>query len=411
MSGWRVELRRRAENALSKVPPYGVDVDFSEFITSVPATVEERRIEELPGGVVERARELGVDVSEERVGGTYFQLDYSVVRTYVVEKLRRYGVVVTSIEDALKKFGWVRDYYWRAVPVDLDKYTAATELYGKHGYFIYVPPGVKVKEPIQACLFIHRESVAQLVHNVIIVDEGAELNLVTACASLPTKALHVGVSEFYVRKNAKLTFTMVHFWGHETHVRPREAAIVEDGGFFVSYYVSMAPVRSLQMYPTVYLVGRDAQAYLTTILLAGRTSQLDVGGCIVFSGDDTRGEVVSRSVIRDEAYVVMRGELVGERRCKGHLDCKGLILSTRARGEAIPMLRTCTELAELTHEAALGRISRDELEYLMSKGFTEEEATSMLVRGFLEVGLDKIPSPVREYVANVLEVIAKYAKG
>jgi len=408
---WREVLKERAMNAIDKKAPYGIDIDLRKYSWEVPESIVVDNLKALPKPLLERSKAMGVDVDERSVSGTYFQLDTSVIRTYVTERFRKYGVYVMSIEEALRKFSWARDYYWRAIPVDLDKYTAITELYGRHGYFIYVPPGIKVHEPLQACLFIHREGTAQAVHNIVIVDEGAELNLMTACAALPTRAIHIGVSEFYVKRNAKLTFTMVHYWGPTHHVRPRATAIVEDGGSFINYYIHMAPVRSLQMFPTAILKGANAQAYLTTILIGGRNAHIDVGGRIVFKGPNTRGEVASRSLIKDNAHVIMRGELIGETLSRGHIDCKGLLLSPKAIGEAIPILKSINESAELTHEAAIGRISRDELEYLMTKGFTEDEAVSLIVRGFLEVGIERLPSTLRRYVSNVLDVITKYAKG
>ena len=408
---WREELRKRAKRALTRPSPYGPDVDLGAFEWKGHDEEGEGRLSELPTPILERAKVMGIDVEERKVSGTYLQVDLSVLRTHVIKKFEEQGVIVTSIEEALKRFGWVKEYYWKAVPVDLDKYTAVTELHGSHGYFIYVPPGIKVKDPIQACLFIHRKGTTQAVHNIIVVDEGAELNLLTACSTLPVKSLHIGVSEFYVKRNAKLTFTMVHYWAPTTYVRPRAVAIVEEGGVFVNYYVHLAPVRSLQMFPTAHLIGPDSQAYLTSILLATRGAHLDVGGRITFKGPGSRGEVISRSVVKDEAYAVLRGELIGENVSKGHLDCKGLLLSPKAKGEAIPVLKSSTELAELTHEAALGRISREELEYLLSKGFTEDEATSLIVRGFLEVGVERLPPALRSYVINVLDAAARYAKG
>ena len=408
---WREILKERAKKALNKKAPYGTDIVLSNYSWKVSESVVIDSLKALPKPLLERSKAMGVDVDEKSVSGTYLQLDTNVLRTYVTEKFKKYGVYVMSVEDAIKKFDWVRNHYWKAIPVDLDKYTAITELYGRHGYFIYVPPGVKVREPLQACLFIHREGTAQAVHNIIVVDEDAELNLMTACAALPTRAIHIGVSEFYIKRNAKLTFTMVHYWGPTHHVRPRATAIVEEGGLFINYYVHIAPVKSLQMFPTAILKGANAQAYLTTILVGSKDAHIDVGGRIIFKGADTRGEIASRSLIRDNAHVIMRGELIGGTQSRGHIDCKGLLLSPKAIGEAIPVLKSINESAELTHEAAIGRISRDELEYLMSKGFTEEEAVSLIVRGFLEVGIERLPLQLRKYVSNVLDIITKYAKG
>ena len=405
------ELKRKAEKALDKKSLYGPDIDLEEYDFGEPGPVKNKPLSELGEEVLKRAGEVGVDVEEHRVSGTFFQVDHEVLRSIVIDRLRKQGVLVMSAMEALKKLDWVKKYYWKAIPVDLDKFTAAAELYWRHGYFIYVPPGVKVKQPVQACLFVCSRDIAQPVHNIIIADENSELNLVTACSTLANRGLHIGISEFYVGRNAKITFTMVHGWASNYHVRPRAVAVVEEGGTFVNYYINLHPVKTLQMYPTAIL-NKKAQGFLTSILLAREKSMMDVGGRIVLKGEGAKGEITSRSVIKDESTAVMRGELVGEvPGVKAHLECRGLLLSEKAHGEAIPTLKSFTEGAELTHEAALGRISEEELLYLMTKGFNEDEATSLIVRGFVEIGLDKLPETIRKPVLSILELVSRLAKG
>ncbi len=396
------ELRVKARLALSRRAAYGSDIDLRSYDWGVKEVF--RGYESIPDEVVRRSEEMGVELGSG--AGEYVQIDSSVAYAGVRGGLKGLGVTVMSIEDALRRFEWVRNYYWRAVPVDTDKYTAVTELMGRHGYFIYVPPGVKVAEPVYACLFIHSEEAAQAVHNVIIVDDDAELNLVTACSSLPGRSLHIGVSEFYVGRRSKLTFTMIHYWNPATHVRPRAAAVVRDDGLFINYYIHLARVKTLQLFPKAYLKGRGSQAYLTSIVNGLGDADIDVGGGIIFEGEESSGEVISRSVIRDRSHVVMRGVLIGKALSKGHLDCKGLMLTSSGMGEAIPALKSVNELADLTHEASIGSISREELDYLMSKGFTESEATSLIVRGFLEAGIDRLPRRLADYVSSMLDLAA-----
>lgn len=404
------KYKELAKRALKKSSPYGPDVDLGSYDFGEVGSVENVPLEDLPEEYKKGAEGVGIEVGKKSVSGTYFQVDHSVVRTFVEERLRKLGVIVSSTLDALRKYDWVKEYYWRAVPVDSDKYTAVTELKTRHGYFIYVPPGVKVREPIQACLFISGRDLAQPVHNIIIADEGSELNLVTGCVTIVERGLHIGVSEFYVRRNAKMTFTMIHGWSRDFDVRPRTGVVVEEGGEFVNYYVNLHPARTLQMYPTVYL-HRNASAYLTSIVLASKRSYYDIGGRIVFQGEGARGEIISRSVVKDFAKSVMRGELIAQTpRVKGHLECRGLILSDEVDAIAIPLLRSSYKDVELTHEAALGKISEDELVYLMAKGFDEDEAVSLVVRGFVDVGLERIPEPLRRQAGQVLELLVKYAR-
>ncbi len=160
--------------------------------------------------------------------GTFVQMDRSVVHSSATEE----GVEVMAITKALEKYDWLQDYWWQAVSVDQDKFTAQAELDLQNGYFIRALPGAKVVYPVQACLYIAHKNLAQKVHNIIIAEEGSELHIITGCATHPMNAsgLHIGVSEFYIKRGAKVTFTMIHNWAPEIEVRPRSGAILEEGG-------------------------------------------------------------------------------------------------------------------------------------------------------------------------------------
>ena len=101
---------------------------------------------------------------------------------------------------------------------------------------------------MQACLYLARGNSIQDVHNIIIAEEGSELHIITGCSTAGHEpGLHLGISEFYIKKGAKVTFTMIHSWSHDTEVRPRTGAIIEQDGLFLSNYVIMRPVKSIQL--------------------------------------------------------------------------------------------------------------------------------------------------------------------
>jgi len=379
-------------------------VDFSRYDYGEKEAIEE--VEEIPNEYKEKAKEVGIEVDKGE--GIYFQIDHNVIYQKLIERLRRKGVIIMSVGEALRRFAWAKMYYWRALSSRSDKVSKIAEEYRRNGYFIYVPPRLKLDEPIQACLFIAKQNIAQPVHNLIIVGDGAEVTLITGCTAITEEALHIGVSEFYISNNAKLTFIMIHNWTPKIHVRPRTGVIVGKGGIFINYYVNMRPGITLQMLPKAILYD-GAKAYLTSIIKSGGEALVDIGGRIIFKGNDTRGEVITRSVAMDRSEVTMRGILKteGNVNARGHLECRGLLLSDSAKAIAIPQLEARGMRANLTHEAAIGKISEKELNYLMAKGFTEEEAVSIIVRGFLEAGVELLPENVREGVRLALDSMAK----
>jgi len=202
------------------------------------------------------------------------QKDSSVIHS----RSKQEGLEVLPIKKALEEHAWVQDYYWKLVGVDTDKYTARAQLDLHDGYLIRALPGSQVVYPVQACLYLEKEGLSQNVHNIIIAEEGSELHIITGCATSAhlRRGLHVGISEFFVKKNAKLSFTMIHNWAEEMMVRPRSVGQVEEGGLFLNNYICMKPVKSLQMYPTTHLVGKGAVARFYSLLAGSPGSEMDV---------------------------------------------------------------------------------------------------------------------------------------
>jgi hypothetical protein len=206
-----------------------------------------------------------------------------------------------------------------------------------------------------------------------------------------------------VKKNAKLSFTMIHHWAEEMMVRPRSVGIVEEGGLFLNNYICMRPVKSLQMYPTTYLAGKGAVARFYSLLVGSPDSEIDVGGRMYLQEEDTRGEIVSRA-ITNGGNIIARGDLIGEvPGIRGHLECRGLILNGGLI-HAIPELQGKTDGVELSHEAAVGKIAQDEILYLMSRGLTEDEATSTIVRGFLSVDIPGLPPALKAEIDRAVDL-------
>jgi Fe-S cluster assembly scaffold protein SufB len=343
-----------------------------------------------------RMRLAGIDTTKKERSGTYLQEDHSLVHCNVTQE----GLEVMDIATAIQTYDWLNDYLWRLVKADKDEFTKEAKESPHLGYFIRALPGVKSLSPVQACLYLATNDISQNVHNVIIAEEGSELHIITGCSTAPGVAsgLHIGVSEFYVKKGATVSFTMIHNWSEGIVVRPRSSILVEEDGRFINNYIVLNPVESIQMYPSVHLVGDNSVASLNSILVAPKGSNLDIGGRAVLSGKNTRAEIVARAITTG-GTIYSRGQLVGEvPKVKAHLECKGLILGDGGSIIAIPELEGKAEDLELSHEAAVGRINQDEINYLMARGLSEDEAVGVIVRGFLHVDIQGLPSELREEI-------------
>ncbi len=394
------ELDKKALQAKEKNAKLGPDIDLESY-DSEP--VPHDYVEDL-GSLSEAEKKrmilAGVDAEEKDRSGTYIQKDTAVLHAGSKEE----GLEVIPIKQALREHEWIKDYYWKLVSVDTDKYTARAQLDLHDGYVIRALPGSKIIYPVQACLYLEKEGLSQNVHNIIIAEEGSELHVITGCATAAhlRQGLHVGISEFYIKKNAKLSFTMIHHWAEEMMVRPRSVGRVEEGGLFLNNYICMRPVKSLQMYPTTHLVGKGAVARFYNLLVGSPGSEMDVGGRIFLKETDTRAEIVSRA-ITNGGNIIARGDLIGEvPGVKAHLECRGLILNGGSI-HAIPELKGEVDGVEMSHEAAVGKIAQEEILYLMSRGLSEDEATSTIVRGFLSVDIPGLPPQLKAEIDRAVE--------
>jgi Fe-S cluster assembly scaffold protein SufB len=396
----------RAKAAAAKRATFGEDIDLGIYVSSAEEQPYQSDPSKLPAKAKKRMLEAGVIVDDPgQRTGTFIQMDNAPVHSSVKQE----GVEVMAVSQALDKYTWLSDYWWQAVAVDTDKYTASVELNQYNGYFIRTLPGYKTVYPVQACLYLAKAKLAQNVHNIIIAEENSELHVITGCtaASNEEAGLHLGVSEFYVKRGAKVTFTMIHNWNPEVAVRPRSAAIIEENGLFLSNYVLMKPVRSLQMYPTARCVGENAVVRFNSILVAASGSSLDIGSRAILNAKGAKTEIISRAITTGGS-IVARGYVEGNAPdVKGHLECRGLILAGGGIIHAIPELKGTLAGIDLSHEAAVGKIAEEEVEYLMARGLTRSEATATIVRGFLRVDIEGLPPLLGAELQRAIEASEK----
>jgi len=363
--------QEKAQAAIEKKASLGEDIDLTKYTDEDDKPAYHDDPSQLPAKAKTQMLDAGVMLDDpSQRSGTYIQMDNTPVHSSVSQD----GVEVMPVSQAIQKYDWMPDYWWNAVAVDQDKYTANIELNRYNGYFIRALPGKKTVFPVQACLYLAKDQLVQNVHNIIIAEENSEMHIITGCttASKEETGLHLGVSEFYIKKGAKVTFTMIHSWSPEIAVRPRSGVIIEEGGLFMSNYLLMKPVHTLQMNPLARCIGENSTARFNSILVTGEGSSLDVGSRVILDAEGARTEIISRAITTGGVITAL---ILGK---------KGII-------HAIPELKGNLAGIDLSHEAAVGKIAEEEVEYLMARGLTREEATATIVRGFLRVDIEGLP--------------------
>lgn len=387
-----LNTERRARESLDKRSPYGEDVDIGSFKGAY-----RKDIEELSETDRERMEGVGTTIDKGDKSGSFIQYDQRIM-----EALSRIdGLEVMSIKDARKK-GLLEELEWNLVAPDKDKYTASAYLNDTNGQFIRVTGNVK--QPFQSCLFMGSDDEVQYVHNIIVMEPGSSMEMITGCTTGKDvlKGLHIGITEIYIREGADLSYTMLHEWGENLFVRPRTGVRVEKGGNYTSNYISLHDVKSVQMYPKIILDGEEATTQLNSIVLAPENSELDIGGAVELKGRNSKAEIISRTV-SSGGRSIARGQLFGKADgIAAHLECNGIMLTEEGLIHAVPELASEKMDVDMSHEASVGRIAKDQVEYMMSRGVTEEEATSIIIRGFLAPTTKGLPQRIKNQVDDIL---------
>jgi len=343
----------------------------------------------------------GMDFSEAERSGSFMQSDSSMLFSRSLVD----GVEIFGIKEALDKIPEAKDYYGRAFAALGREYPQDTE----GGYFIRVKKGKTVELPIQACLFLKSQGFRQKVHNVIIIEEGARVYLITGCSASEAakEGFHLGISEFFLKAGSYLNFTMIHSWREDVSVKPMSIAILDEKATFISNYICLRPVKEIVMYPTAVLSGVASRASFNSLLLSHPNSLQDIGSRVILKAAQTQAEIVSRAVSLG-GKVIARGHIKAEDKdVRGHLECRGLILSEKGIIHAIPEMETDFRDVDLSHEAAIGKINKDEIEYLCARGFTREQAQSIIVRGFMDVDVLGLPEILKKEIQSLEEKTLK----
>ena len=363
----------------------------------------------LPHRILEGAARAALSLEGAGRSGLYFHVDQSTVFSQVNEVYAG-KIELMDIKDALEKYPWL-DYYWfKLVDRDKDEYTRMVAEEFSGGYFMRIKRGAEVTLPLQSCLLITEQNTEQRVHNIIIAEEDSKAQIVTTCVQHADirRTAHLGITEVYVKKGAKLNNTMVHHWGTQTKVRPRSVIEIEDRGEFIDNYICLTPAHDVEMFPTAYCNGKNSKVLFNSILFVQEGSHMDIGSRAVLNGWGSSAELNTRAVCIGHSELISRATVEGNSEvCKGHLECRGLVLEENSVLEAIPILRAANKGPELTHEAAVGKLSEREITYLMSRKMDEDAAVGALVRGFLDIEIVGLPESVRKGINNVAEIVVE----
>lgn len=281
------------------------------------------------------------------------------------------------------------------IPVGLHKYSALHAAVWSGGTFIYVPKNVKVEIPLQAYFRMNAKSGGQFEHTLIIVDEGAEVHYIEGCSApqYSENSLHAGGVEIHVLKNAKCRYSSIENWSKNTYNLNTKRAVVHENATMDWVNGNMGS-KVTMLYPCSVLIGENSKTDYIGIAFAGKDQNQDTGCKVHHLAKNTSSNVISKSISIDGGISTYRGLVEIKSGCKNSkssVRCDGLMLDNKSQANTVPSMNVKEDDVKVAHEATVGKIGEEQLFYLMSRGLSEEEATKLIVQGFIEPVVKSLP--------------------
>lgn len=370
--------------------------------------------DDVPENIKATFERLGIPEAERKVlAGVGAQYDSEVVYHKLREDLIAQGVIFEDMSVALIDHEEiVRKHFMRAVPASDHMFAALHGAVWSGGTFLYIPRGVKIADPLQAYFRMNVKAGGQFEHTLIIIEDEAEAHYIEGCSApkYGTSSLHAGCVEIYVGAHAKMRYSSVENWSVDTYNLNTKRAIVETGGS-IEWVGGNLGSGVTMLYPCSILKGDYSKALHFGIAFANAGQNTDTGAKVIHIGKNTSSEVVSKSLSKNGWISVYRGLLDIKKSATGavaKIDCDGLLLDSLSRSDTIPDIRVATDDALVAHEASVGKINEDVLFYLQSHGIPEDEAKTLIVRGFVSPLMKELPL---EYAAEMNILIGMEMEG
>jgi Fe-S cluster assembly protein SufB len=400
---WMRRLRLRSlEIFLSKpVPTWGPDLSGIEWDNikyyTRPGEETTNDWDEVPDQIKNTFEKLGIPEMEQKyLAGSVAQYDSEGVYHNLRKVWEDKGVLFMDLDSAVQKYpDLVKEYMCKAVPPSDNKFAALNGAVWSGGSFLYVPPNVQIDMPLQTYFRMNGEATGQFEHTIVVADEGSKVHYIEGCTAprYDSNSLHSAIVEIYVKKNAKAKYTSVQNWSKSVYNMPTKRAWVDENGQMEWVGGSLGS-KVTMLYPSSYLRGPHASAHNLNISLAGPGTIKDTGAKALHLAPYTSSKIVAKSISIDDGKAIYRGLLrmnKGAVYSKSHVQCDALLINDNSQSFTYPHDEIYEPTASFGHEATVGKIGTDELTYLRSRGLSEEEASSMIVLGFLDDVMREIP--------------------
>jgi len=419
---WMLKKRLKAFEIFQKMPtptwgPSLKDLDLNQiiFYQRPDAKNNATKWEDVPEDIKKTFEKLGIPEAERKaLAGAGAQYESDVVYHNLKKEWEDKGVIFLDCDVALQEHpDLVKKYFMTScVPVTLHKFAALHAAVWSGGTFIYVPPNIKVGMPLQAYFRMNAKKGGQFEHTLIIVDKGAQVEYIEGCSApqYNVNSLHAGCVEIHVLEGARARYSSIENWSRNTYNLNTKRAIVQKNGVIEWINGNMGSKLTM-LYPTSVLVGENAKSDFIGVAFAGKGQNQDTGTKVYHLAPNTTSTVQSKSISKGGGITSYRGLLhikKGAKNCKSHVQCDALMVDNISKSNTFPYMDVKEKDVELGHEATVGKISDDQVFYLMSRGLNQEAARQMIVSGFIEPIVKALPL---EYAVELNRLIEMEMEG
>ncbi len=417
---WMLDIRLKAyDHFLERpMPEWGADlssIDFDEIYYYIkPSERQGDDWEDIPPYIKDTFNKLGIPEAEQKfLSGVAAQYESEVVYHNIKEELTEQGVIFLGMDDALAQYpDMVKEYFSTIIPYNDNKFAALNTSVWSGGSFIYVPPGVHIEMPLQAYFRINAKNVGQFERTLIIIDEGAYCHYVEGCTApvYSSDSLHSAVVEIVVKKRGRCRYTTIQNWSNNVYNLVTKRAMAYEKAT-MEWVDGNLGSKITMKYPAVYLMGDGAHGEILSIAFAGAGQHQDAGGKVVHVAPNTSSRIISKSLSKSGGRASYRGLLKvheGAYNSKSNVVCDALLLDDKSRSDTYPYIEIDEADVTIGHEASVSKIGEEQLFYMMSRGLSEEMASTMIVNGFIEPLVKELPM---EYAVEMNRLIQLQMEG
>jgi Fe-S cluster assembly protein SufB len=417
---WMLDFRLRALEHFQQrpMPTWGADIsglDLDNIYYYVkPMEGQGKSWDDVPDTIKNTFDKLGIPEAERKfLAGVGAQYESEMVYHSILEHLEKQGVIFLSIEDGLRQHpDLFCEYFSTVIPIEDNKFAALNSAVWSGGSFVYVPKGVKVDLPLQAYFRLNIANVGQFERSLIIVDEGASVHYVEGCTApqYTTDSFHSGVIEIIVKRGARMRYTTIQNWSTNVYNLVTQRAKVFGNGTMEWVDANLGSKVTMK-YPSCYLMEPGAHGEMLSMAFAGPGQHQDAGSKMVHFAPNTSSKVTSKSISKGGGRASYRGLLKvykGAHGVRSNVVCDALLLDPKSRTDTYPYIEIDEDDVSIGHEASVSKVGEEQLFYLMSRGLSAEEATTMVVSGFIEPLVKELPM---EYAVEMNRLIQLQMEG